>query len=488
MFGMRVATVALRERPRMEELAETARQRAAQLGRPVLVSITAEVRPEDPLALFARAMGATHNRFFWSVPSAGVAIAGLGEAWSSEAAGANPFPAAAAAWSQLVADAEIEAGARNLSPLPQGPIAVSGFSFDPIRPPSGDWTGFPQGTLLLPRIVLAQVEDTASLTLNGLVDARTSSINLAVQAARRLSEFIGSARRLGKRPPRVELEDILPPDVWQAIVADATGQIRAGAMEKVVLARNVQLRADRPLAIPTALERLRRDYPDTFVFAVARGGRTFLGASPERLVSLRDGTVSAYGLAGSAARGATPAEDERLGAELLASAKDRAEHAFVVQSILEELAELCDDVQTPPAPSLMKVRNVQHLFTPVSGRIHPGRTIFDLVERLHPTPAVGGRPRDLSLDWIRRHERLDRGWYAGPVGWVDARGDGEFAVALRSALADRSSALLYAGCGIVAESNPEREYHESRLKLRPMLGALGDERLETRQGAAGRAP
>jgi isochorismate synthase len=273
------------------------------------------------------------------------------------------------------------------------------------------------------------------------------------------------------------LEDTLPADFWQSLVTNATDQIQAGMIEKVVLARNVELRADRPLDIPAAIERLRRDYPDTFIFAVARGGRTFLGASPERLVSLRNGVVSASGLAGSAARGATPAEDDRLGAELLASAKDRAEHDFVVQMILEELTAICDDVYASTEPSLMKMRNVQHLFTPIHGRIHNGRTIFDLVERLHPTPAVGGRPRDIALDWIRRHEHLDRGWYAGPVGWVDARGDGEFAVALRSALADHDSALLYAGCGIVAGSDPEREYNESRLKLRPMLSALGSDDL-----------
>jgi isochorismate synthase len=474
MLGMRVATVALRERPRMEELAETARKRAADLGRPVLVSITTEVSPEDPLALFARAMGSTHNRFFWSIPAAGVTIAGLGDAWSSEAVDANPFPRAAAAWSQLIAEAETQADPA----LPfSGPVAVSGFSFDPTRPANQDWDGFPQGTLLLPRIVLAQVGDRASLTLNGLVDAQSSSNSLAGQAARRLSEFIGGIWRNNRRPSRFELADTLPADAWQNMVAEAVDRIDAGTLQKVVLARTVQLSADRPLDVPAAIERLRRDYPDTFVFAVARGGRTFLGASPERLVSLRDGVVSASGLAGSAARGITPEADQRLGAELLASAKDRAEHDFVVQMILEELTALCQQVDAPAEPALMKMRNVQHLFTPISGKIQPGRTIFDLVERLHPTPAVGGRPRDQALDWIRRHEQLNRGWYAGPVGWVDARGDGEFAVALRSALTERDNALLYAGCGIVAGSDPETEYHESRLKLRPMLSALGSDDL-----------
>lgn len=192
-------------------------------------------------------------------------------------------------------------------------------------------------------------------------------------------------------------------------------------------------------------------------------------------MSLRNGAVSAHGLAGSIGRGATPEEDARLGAQLLASAKDLAEHEIVVRTIRENLADICTDLHAPAAPTLLKLRNVQHLFTPISSTIVAGRTIFDLIERLHPTPAVGGRPREQALDWIREHEQLDRGWYAGPVGWLDAGGDGEFAVALRSALTEGNQAVLFAGCGIVADSDPAREYQESQIKLRAMLGALRHE-------------
>jgi isochorismate synthase len=244
-------------------------------------------------------------------------------------------------------------------------------------------------------------------------------------------------------------------------------------MEKVVLARAVQVQSEQPLDLPATLQRLRHDYPDTFVFAVANGGRTFFGASPERLASLRAGAVSAFGLAGSTARGATHVEDERLGQALLSSNKDLREHRLVVQTILEDLAALCTNLHAPEEPTLLKVRNVQHLFTPITGQLPGERDIFDLLARLHPTPAVGGRPRSTALAWIREHEQLDRGWYAGPVGWVNAHGEGEFAVALRSALADRQSATLFAGCGIVAASDPAREYAESQIKLKAILGALG---------------
>lgn len=470
MIHVRVATAALREVGRMEELAEAARERARQLGRPVLVSVTTPVSADDPLALFARAAGATHNRFFWSRPAEGLAVTGLGSAWDIAAGGNGRFASAAAAWRDLVESAYVDAG----QGLPfAGPVAAAGFSFDPLRPPSGLWADFPDGLLVLPRMLLARQGDAASLTFNGLVGPETSSVALHISAARRLRDLLGGPWRAARPAEGLPTEEALPAGAWRQIVAEAVADLRAGAMEKVVLAREVRLRAEHDIDIPAALDALRRDYPDTFVFAVARGGRAFLGASPERLVSLRDGVVSASGLAGSIARGANPEDDARLGAELLASAKDRHEHAVVVRMITEGLADLCDEVAAPAEPTLMKVRNIQHLFTPVSGKIAGGRTVLDLLSALHPTPAVGGKPRDVALEWIRANERLDRGWYASPVGWLNAKGEGEFAVALRSALVSKREAALFAGCGIVSGSDPLREEQESQLKLRPMLGALG---------------
>jgi isochorismate synthase len=472
MIGVSVATAALRELPRMEEQAELARRRSRRLGRPVLVSVTAELRPRDPLALFARGLGVTHNRLFWSLPSSNLAVAGLGAAWSFAATGPERFAAAAAAWRELIDSAAIDADPA----LPfSGPMAAAGFAFDPLRPSSGLWDGYADGLLLLPRLVLASDGERASLTVNGLVGPTTSSITLHLSAARRLRDLIGRTWR----PPRigdgVELEDALPPGAWRSIVADAVADLRAGRLEKVVLAREVRARAATPFDPAATLDALRRDYPDTFVFAVARGGRTFLGASPERLVSLRGRSVAASGLAGSAPRGATPAEDEALGRSLLASAKDREEHAVVVRMLRAALADVCERVEAPEAPTLMRLRNVQHLYTPISGVIAGDAGVLDLVGRLHPTPALGGQPRERALAWIREREGLDRGWYGAPVGWVDARGQGEFAVAIRSALVGRHEANLFAGAGIVAASDPEREERETNIKLRAMLGALGAE-------------
>ncbi len=470
MIGVNVATTALREIPRMEGQAEIARRRARLLGRPVLVSVTTAVRTRDPLALFARGLGSTHNRLFWSVPRRGLAVAGLGAAWSFAASGSQRFTAADNAWRELIATAAIDADPR----LPfSGPMAAAGFAFDPERPPAGAWDGYPDGLLLLPRLVLAVDGDQASLTVNGLVGPSTSSINLHLTAARRLRDLLGRIWH----PPRIgeelKLEDALPPGIWQAMVADAVTDLCAGRIEKVVLAREVRARSATAFDPAATLDALRRNYPDTFIFALARGGRTFLGASPERLVSLHGRQVSASSLAGSIARGATPDEDASLGQALLQSTKDRQEHAVVTRMIRSALAELCEAVEAPDEPMLMRLRNVQHLYTPIKARLGGVHSVLDLVARLHPTPALGGQPRAEALAWIRQREQFDRGWYGAPIGWIDAYGQGEFAVAIRSALVGRHEASLFAGAGIVADSDPEREERETAIKLRAMLEALG---------------
>lgn len=248
--------------------------------------------------------------------------------------------------------------------------------------------------------------------------------------------------------------------------------LRHGDLRKVVLARQCLVHGDCPFDPARALARLRDGYADCFIFAVAHGSRCFLGASPERLVRLSRGTVRATCLAGSIARGSTPEQDRRLGEELLASAKDRAEHAFVAV-ISDALADAGVACAPLGAQTLMKLRNVQHLFTPVVGQAPGDLNILELVERLHPTPAVGGYPRAAALPAIAQRERLDCGWYAGPIGWMDARGDGEFAVAIRSALLRGAEGGAVRGCGLVAGSDPEREYVELSLKLCPMLSVLG---------------
>jgi isochorismate synthase len=269
------------------------------------------------------------------------------------------------------------------------------------------------------------------------------------------------------------IQDLLPQTTWQEIVARAVSTIKHNAFTKIVLARNVQVdSATGAFDVLATLERLRTNYPGTYVFAIQRGERYFVGATPEQLVYGQDGQIRTIALAGSIARGATEEEDQQLGTELLHSQKNNWEHQIVVAHIREALAALCSQVWVANTPRLLRLRNIQHLETPIVGDLLPGRCVLEALDGLHPTPAVGGFPRQPALAYMRQHECLDRGWYAGPVGWIDPAGNGEFAVALRSGLIDANRATLFSGCGIVADSQPESEYAESCLKLQVMLRGL----------------
>jgi isochorismate synthase len=245
-------------------------------------------------------------------------------------------------------------------------------------------------------------------------------------------------------------------------------------LDKVVLAREERLLADAAFAPVSTLARLRASDAAATLFARQSGSSWFIGATPERLVRLAGERVDVSCLAGSIGIGRSPRERQRLAASLLASGKDREEHEIVVRSTMAALEEVCEDVaRLIPEPRVVAARSVQHLETPLTATLPAAGQALDLVERLHPTPAVGGFPRALALNLIRELEEIDRGWYAAPFGWTDLDGSGEFAVALRCALVSGRAASLFAGSGIVADSIPAREYVETCLKLRGMRAALG---------------
>lgn len=244
-------------------------------------------------------------------------------------------------------------------------------------------------------------------------------------------------------------------------------------LDKVVLAHAVEVVRPEPFDAAALVAALAQRHPDCFAFQLApEDGAVFCGVSPERLVRRDAGRLLSGALAGSAPRSSDPARDEAAGRALAASVKDREEHAIVVDMIVEALRPLVRDVEHPEGPELARFANVQHLFTPIEGRPQPGVGLLDAVEALHPTPAVGGMPRDAALAAIRRFERRPRGLYAGVVGWVDGAGQGDTAVAIRSALLHRDRALVFAGGGIVRGSVPEVEVEETRVKLDAVLGVM----------------
>ena len=274
----------------------------------------------------------------------------------------------------------------------------------------------------------------------------------------------------GTDPVDFELRSVVAPEVWRdEIVAPARDRINAGELTKVVLARELRLRTDQPLPVAPIIEHLAATFPAAILFAVDG----FIGASPELLVSRHGDVVRAHPLAGTAPRAADPADDRRQAAGLLTSSKDRWEHQITIDWLLDGLLPFCSYVDAEPEPSIVSLANVHHLGTLVEGRLStPPASALELVAALHPTPAVGGDPQDVALDLIAEIERTERGRYAGPVGWVDAAGNGAFAVGIRSAQLSEAEARLFAGVGVVDESDPVAELAETRSKFRAMLGAL----------------
>ncbi len=482
----------------LASLVEEARARARATGRRVLASWTERIGG-DPLAPlgaiegvlrggeFDRSMAAltAESLMYWARPRERFILAGLGAAVVLGSVGApaavkaaepaDRFGAPDAAWSALLRDAVVQAPVA--APAGVGPLLMGGFSFDPLRPRAPHWREFPEALLVLPRLLLTVRGEESWITANLIVGAGDDdpTAGAELETSRRRVTRLARDSRAGALPEGGDAElrfaGLRSANAWRALVGDAVDAIRRGPLEKVVLARAVHTEAARELDPFTALRYLATTHPESHLFGYWRGESVFLGASPERLVRLDGRAVSASSLAGSAPRGATPQEDEALAADLLASPKDRAEHAVVRRMLCAALEELCDDVQALPEPSLLTLANVHHLHTDVSARLREGGTLLQLVARLHPTPAVGGEPRDTALRWIREHEQLDRGWYAAPVGWVGSDA-GEFAVALRSGLLRGHEGWLFAGCGVVADSDPQAELEESEVKLRSMQGAL----------------
>jgi isochorismate synthase len=467
---MSTATSNLQAVLRLAPLVQRAATRSQRLGRPVLASLTAHLGPApdyDPCAIVTQ-----RDAIVWEQPQRGFALAAAGHAVRLTASGESRFQDVRSQLTRLLDEAVIEQDSG--AALRPAPLSFAGFAFDPAHPDDVAWFGFPEAQIVLPRILLARSGAHLFFSLNLMVEPNTD-------AASCVADLRNDVERLLAQPeaaPDQRTTRLLNagPDArayWNDSVTGLTQRIAAGGADKVVLARRVQAESEGGFDLRDVLQRLRRRFGDCTVFALRSGENAcFLGATPEMLVSLQGNAVRADCLAGSAARGTTDAEDEVIGAALLADEKERREHAFVSRSLNESLSALCRDVRKPGTPRLRRFANVQHLHTPFEATTNGRRHVLDLVERLHPTAATAGLPREASLALIREHEPFSRGWYAGPIGWIDAEGGGEFAVALRSALLRGDVASLYAGCGIVTGSDPDREYAESLLKLQAMLWAL----------------
>jgi isochorismate synthase len=261
---------------------------------------------------------------------------------------------------------------------------------------------------------------------------------------------------------------------WDRLVDRFAGAVGRGRLDKVVLARRRDLTSAVDIDTVAAVRRLAAGSPTSTTYAFVRGGNVFLGATPERLISTQGKDFQTVAMAGSIRHDDDVAREASLAAELLSSDKDREEHEIVVAMIRTLLEPAAAEIHVAPTPVVATFGTVQHLVTTVTGRLRDRAGILKLAGLLHPTPAVGGEPRALALELIAEHEGFERGWYAGPLGWVGTDGDGEFVVALRCAVVSGRNAALFAGCGIVADSDPEREWEESRNKMLVVASALGE--------------
>lgn len=435
----------------------------------------------DAIALFAAARELDQEAALWLQPSEGTAIVGIGRAWAVAPPGPARFSTAGQAWRALVAAMPGDhVGAPPPLPRGAGPVLLGGMGFTG-RAPAGDneWAPFGPASLVLPELAYARTAAGSFVTAATTGGAGPASRALARRweaLAARARALAPAAGALVARPAGAPLATTgEQPDraAWDRLVGLFAGAVGRGRLDKVVVARRVALRSPLELDPVNALRRLAAAEPESTTFAFVREGVTFFGATPERLARTEGRAFQTAAVAGSTGRGADAGEDARLAAGLLASDKEREEHAVVVAMLRDALRPIAERLDVAPAPGILALRHLQHLVTPIEGVLREETGILVLAELLHPTPAVGGEPRDAALALIDEHEGFDRGWYAGPVGWLGTDGDGELMVALRCGLVDGQRATLFAGCGIVADSDPAREWEESRNKLRPVASALG---------------
>lgn len=370
----------------------------------------------------------------------GEGLAGWGVASEVRTCGPTRFSDAAKWWAEIVAHTEV---VNEVKEPGTGPIAFGSFAFanDP-----GD------SVLVLPRVVVGRRGD---LTWATTVDCEVPDLAPAPKPRAPVVTFADGARN---------------GDEWMSVVADAVSRISRGDLEKVVLARDLVATSDEDVDSRWPLRQLAMAYPTCWTFHVDG----LLGATPEMLVRRERGLVTSRVLAGTIRRTGDDERDMALAATLARSSKDLEEHEYAVRSVAEALEPHCSSMNVPEAPFVLHLPNVMHLATDVAGVVHDAETVscLDLAAALHPSAAVGGTPTASATALITAIEGMDRGRYAGPVGWIDASGDGEWGIALRSAHVDGTAVRLFAGCGIVGDSDPEAELAESQAKFVPVRDAL----------------
>jgi len=441
-----------------------------------VVSLVREVDPINPMAWFdAGGLAGFSRRQFWRNAEDRLTLVGLGAAFCLEGA------LSASVELQTQWSCEVGRYADEATPFATGAVALGGFRFADHHgdETNGIWTEWPSGQLVVPQWLLTVRGERAWITLNQGRLQRVTKVrgprNQVFEQEQALYSLVSRMPGMGddvRDRPEIWVGSV-DRELWTKSVDQVAEDIRRQQLVKVVLARVLEARSTKNWDLSRVVSGLGKNQAGTYRFAIVNRDQTFLGATPERLVDYHDGHIATMCLAGSAPRGDTPALDERLGADLLTDAKNLYEHKIVVDQVSRIVRELGQGVEISQ-PELVRWPDIQHLRTTIRAAVDKSVSILSLVARLHPTPAVLGLPEQAAWAEIRRHEKFDRGWYAGPIGWMDAHGQGEFAVALRSALLARNQAWLFAGAGLVGQSEGESEFQETTWKFNAMLNALGE--------------
>ncbi|GGM37027.1 isochorismate synthase MenF [Paraliobacillus quinghaiensis] len=456
------------QQKQLGQLLEDAIERAKINKAVQVLSITEKIDPVDPHVFFEQAKYLEKDRSFWASVPDDFYLVGAGVTFSMHA-DENYYQSTEKQWKQLLQNAMIH---NEYQQAGTGPIAIGAFPFDYTSCQTALWEKFSGSHFTVPTYLLTKNKEDFYLTINLKITDKDEKF--------RLQEEIEEQKRQLIAPQQIEqvmpiMKDKLEssPEKWMELVKLATEQISQGTPSKIVIARKMEVVFEQQPVIFSVLKELTTNQTLSFVFAIEKDKDCFIGATPERLVRIDKQQLFSTCLAGTAPRGKTKAEDDQIGQRLWKDTKNREEHDYVVRMIKGSLERYCDAIDIPNEPVIYPLKNLQHLYTPVVANLKSGFSIFDVVKDLHPTPALGGLPREASLSFIREHESLDRGWYGAPIGWLDAYSNGEFAVAIRSALITEEKATLFAGCGVVKSSEPEAEYEETMVKFTPMLTALG---------------
>ncbi|MFC7686736.1 isochorismate synthase MenF [Ureibacillus sp. GCM10028918] len=431
---------------------------------------TVEVSRLSALAFFAAGESQYKGqRFFWQNREKTFTLVGLGHAYKIENNDGNDrFDLIEKQWKELTKNIVKE------EREPQ-PILFGGFTFDPKKSKKGEWDGFPQSFFSVATYQLVIRNDKTYISIHLITD-KENSLEEFEQLRKERDQLIHAAQvkelKIYNKPIMTSYREPYKEEYLHTI-STVTSLIKAKRAEKVVIARLLEMEFQDEVTSPQVLSHVVNEQPESYLFGLEHKDLLFFGASPERLVKVENGLAFSSCVAGSIKRGKTAEEDKLLGESLLNDAKNLGEHQYVVEMIANTFEKNCVHYKVPKQPKLLKIRDIQHLYTPVEGKLSQDATILQLVKLLHPTPALGGVPRQEALAVIRQNETMNRGLYAAPLGWIDAEGNGEFAVAIRSAALKDNKAYLYAGGGIVSDSEPNSEYEETLVKFRPMLRALG---------------